>query len=111
MKISLHSAGRPRTVATGLIAIALVLGPAAAFAQQQGPHGTTSGPSAGSTVEPSTTAQKRTGSHDSKNTSKTSGQAASGSQGQQGGVGVGAPGVQSAPGAESGSTPGPGQRR
>src|SRR4051812_41982585 len=81
----------------GAAAMALVaLGPNAIA--QQGPTpgqpGTTTGPAAGSTVQPSTAVQKETPAAGSRGTA--------GTQAQQGGMSAGAPGVTAQPGTEAG---------
>lgn len=70
----------------GVFAVALACA-GAAMAQQQ--QGTTSGPAAGNTVEPSTATQKKTMNKDS----------------QSGSMSSGAPGVAAKPGSESGPAP------
>jgi hypothetical protein len=81
----------------GAAAMALVvLGPKAIA--QQGPTpgqpGTTTGPAAGTTVQPSTAVQKETPAAGSRGTAAT--------QAQQGGMSAGAPGVTAQPGTEAG---------
>ena len=77
----------------------LVLGPNAIA--QQGPTpgqpGSTTGPAAGTTVQPSTAVQKETPSGGSRG--------AAGTQAQQGGMSAGAPGVTAQPGTEAGPAP------
>ena len=77
----------------------LVLGPSA-MAQQgstSGQSSSTSGPAAGSPVQPSTAVQKQTPG--------AAPQGTTGAQAQQGGVGAGAPGVAAKPGTEGGPAP------
>jgi EF hand len=77
----------------------VVLGPNAIA--QQGPTpgqpGTTTGPAAGTTVQPSTAIQKETPAGGSRGTA--------GAQAQQGGMSAGAPGVTAKPGTEAGPAP------
>jgi uncharacterized low-complexity protein len=78
-----------RTILTGAaIASALLIG-SAAFAQQTGGAGTTTGPAAGTNVQPSTATQKQ---NDSSGRSATSAPSAAG----------GAAGVEGKPGNKSG---------
>ena len=96
MKISHYMAG---AAAMALLA----LGPGA-MAQQgstSGQPGSTSGPAAGSPVQPSTAVQKQTPG--------AAPQGMTGAQAQQGGVGAGAPGVTAKPGTEGGPAPRPDQ--
>ena len=88
----------------GAAAMALfVLGPNAVA--QQGPTpgqpGSTTGPAAGTTVQPSTAVQKETPTAASRG--------AAGTQAQQGAMSAGAPGVTAQPGTEAGPALGPGR--
>ena len=88
----------------GAAAMALLALGSSAMAQQARPgqRGSTSGPAAGSPVQPNTAVQKQT--------PDAMPQGTTGSQAQQGGVSVGAPGVTAQPGTEAGPAPArPGQ--
>jgi len=93
---------------TGVAVAALLAVAPAAMAQQGGtsPHGRTSGPAAGSNVEPSTAVQKDNPAAQTNTGSQGSGQA--GGQAATGGTSVGAPGVTAKEGTEGGPSPKPG---
>ncbi len=88
----------------GAAAVALLVLAPNAMAQQRptpGQPGSTSGPAAGSPVQPSTAVQKETPG--------AAPQGTAGAQAQQGGVGAGAPGVTARPGTQGGPAPGSGE--
>src|SRR5918911_1701132 len=96
MKISHYMAG-----AAAMALLALGPGAMAQQGRPSGQPGSTSGPAAGSPVQPSTAVQKQTPG--------AAPQGMTGAQAQQGGVGAGAPGVTAKPGTEGGPAPKPNQ--
>ena len=84
------------------VTVLLAFAPAAMAQGGTSPQGSTTGPAAGSNVEPSTATQKQNPAAQTTTGSQGSGQATTGA------VGAGAPGATAHPGTEGGPSPKPG---